>query len=44
MGDAGRWVHHGLTSSDVLDTALALQLRQAGLILVGGRRASTATR
>jgi adenylosuccinate lyase len=33
---AGRWVHHGLTSSDVLDTALGLQLSQAGMILVGG--------
>jgi adenylosuccinate lyase len=38
VGEAGRWVHHGLTSSDVLDTALALQLAQAGLILVGGAR------
>jgi adenylosuccinate lyase len=36
VGDAGRWVHHGLTSSDVLDTALALQLSQAGLLLCGG--------
>jgi adenylosuccinate lyase len=36
VGGAGRWVHHGLTSSDVLDTALALQLSQAGLILCGG--------
>jgi adenylosuccinate lyase len=36
VGEAGRWVHHGLTSSDVLDTALALQLSQAGLLLVGG--------
>jgi adenylosuccinate lyase len=36
VGEAGRWVHHGLTSSDVLDTALALQLSQAGLILAGG--------
>jgi adenylosuccinate lyase len=36
VGDAGRWVHHGLTSSDVLDTALAMQLSQAGLILAGG--------
>ena len=36
VGEAGRWVHHGLTSSDVLDTALALQLSQAGLILCGG--------
>jgi adenylosuccinate lyase len=38
VGPAGRWVHHGLTSSDVLDTALALQLSQAGLILAGGAR------
>src|SRR5580704_5409485 len=29
-GEAGRWIHFGLTSSDVLDTALALQLRAAG--------------
>ena len=26
-GAAGRWIHHGLTSSDVLDTGLALQPR-----------------
>jgi adenylosuccinate lyase len=33
-GAPARWLHFGLTSSDVLDTALALQLRQAsGLIL-----------
>jgi adenylosuccinate lyase len=38
VGEAGRWVHHGLTSSDVLDTALALQLSQAGLLLVAGAR------
>jgi adenylosuccinate lyase len=38
VGDAGRWVHHGLTSSDVLDTALALQLTSAGLILISGAR------
>ena len=38
VGEAGRWVHHGLTSSDVLDTALALQVAQAGLILAGGAR------
>jgi len=38
-GPAGRWIHYGLTSSDVLDTALALQLRRAGeLILPGARR------
>src|SRR5881227_2610542 len=29
VGPEGRWIHYGLTSSDVLDTALALQLRQA---------------
>src|SRR4051812_49962976 len=29
-GSGGRWIHFGLTSSDVLDTALALQLRTAG--------------
>src|SRR6185436_8650213 len=32
------WVHYGLTSSDVLDTALGLQLKQAGAILVDGAR------
>jgi adenylosuccinate lyase len=37
-GDAGRWVHFGLTSSDVLDTATGLQLRAAGEILVAGAR------
>ena len=37
-GDAGRWIHYGLTSSDVLDTALALQLRDAGEIVVRGGR------
>jgi adenylosuccinate lyase len=36
VGEPGRWVHHGLTSSDVLDTALALQLTHAGLLLAGG--------
>ncbi len=39
VGDHGRWIHYGLTSSDVLDTALALQLRQAGEIVVAGARA-----
>jgi adenylosuccinate lyase len=38
-GEAGRWVHFGLTSSDVLDTALAVQLRRAGDIVVPGARA-----
>src|SRR5829696_5638281 len=38
-GPAGRWIHFGLTSSDVLDTALALQLRRAGEPIVAGARA-----
>jgi adenylosuccinate lyase len=34
VGDDARYVHLGLTSSDVMDTALALQLRDAsGLLL-----------
>jgi adenylosuccinate lyase len=40
LGPAGRWFHYGLTSSDVLDTALSLQIREAGaLILEGVERA-----
>jgi adenylosuccinate lyase len=38
VGEPGRWVHHGLTSSDVLDTALALQLREAGAVCLAGAR------
>jgi adenylosuccinate lyase len=37
-GLAGRWIHFGLTSSDVLDTALALQLQSAGDIVLSGAR------
>jgi adenylosuccinate lyase len=36
LGDDGRWLHYGLTSSDVVDTALALQLRDAGRLLLDG--------
>jgi adenylosuccinate lyase len=36
LGPEGRWVHYGLTSSDVLDTALALQLRDAGALVLDG--------
>jgi adenylosuccinate lyase len=39
IGDAGRWLHYGLTSYDVVDNALALQLKQAGSIIVDGGRA-----
>jgi adenylosuccinate lyase len=35
IGPEGRWVHFGLTSSDVLDTGLALQLRAAADLLLG---------
>ncbi|MBX5468427.1 MAG: adenylosuccinate lyase [Thermoleophilaceae bacterium] len=38
VGEAGRWIHHGLTSSDVLDTALALQISRAGMICIAGAR------
>ncbi len=41
-GEAGRWIHYGLTSSDVLDTALALQLQAAGEAIVPGARALAA--
>jgi adenylosuccinate lyase len=37
-GPAGRWIHFGLTSSDVLDTALALQLRAAGEVVLPAAR------
>jgi adenylosuccinate lyase len=38
-GSAGRWIHYGLTSSDVVDTGLALQLRSCSqLILPESRR------
>ncbi len=39
IGEEGRWLHYGLTSSDVLDTALALQLSAAGTIVLEGARA-----
>ena len=39
VGEHGRWIHYGLTSSDVLDTALALQLREAGAVVLASARA-----
>jgi len=33
LGPAGRWVHYGLTSSDVVDTAFSLRIQQAGKLL-----------
>jgi adenylosuccinate lyase len=34
VGPQGRWIHFGMTSSDVLDTGLALQLRAAADLLL----------
>ena len=34
--DGRRWLHYGLTSSDVLDTALALQAQEAGRLVLDG--------
>ena len=34
VGPSSRWFHYGLTSSDVVDTGLALQLRDAGAIIL----------
>jgi adenylosuccinate lyase len=36
LGEHGRWFHYGLTSSDVLDTALSLQIQEAGLLILEG--------
>jgi adenylosuccinate lyase len=43
VGPASRWIHYGMTSSDVLDTAMAVALRRAGEVLLGGQAALTAT-
>ncbi len=40
-GESGRWIHYGLTSSDVLDTALALQIKAAGEVIVPAQAALT---
>ncbi|MFZ9278159.1 MAG: adenylosuccinate lyase [Candidatus Limnocylindrus sp.] len=36
VGPEGRWIHHGLTSSDVVDTALALQIQSAAALIDEG--------
>ncbi len=36
QSEPSRWLHYGLTSNDVVDTAQALQLRQASAIIRGG--------
>jgi adenylosuccinate lyase len=40
--EASRWLHYGLTSNDIVDTAQALQLQQASAILLGGLEALAA--
>jgi adenylosuccinate lyase len=36
LGPSGRWFHYGLTSSDVVDTATALQAHEAGTLVLAG--------
>lgn len=43
IGEAGRYLHRGLTSSDVKDTALALQMREAMEIIIGDAKECLAT-
>src|SRR5689334_14107760 len=43
LGEEGRWLHYGLTSSDVVDTGLALQVRDAGALLLEGIERALAT-
>ena len=38
IGREGRYLHYGLTSNDVVDTAQALQLRQASQLLLAGQK------
>ena len=34
VGQPSRWIHYGMTSSDVLDTATSIQLKQAGELIL----------
>jgi len=36
LGEEGRWLHYGLTSSDVVDTALSLAVQAAGALVLDG--------
>src|SRR5579863_8317742 len=38
-GEPGRWIHYGLTSSDVVDTGLALQIKATGQLILPDARA-----
>ena len=43
VGPASRWIHYGLTSSDMLDTATGLAIARAGKLLLEEQAALTAT-
>lgn len=43
VGEPSRWIHYGMTSSDVLDTAMAVGLKRAGAVLVAQQAALTTT-
>jgi adenylosuccinate lyase len=43
LGSEGRWLHYGLTSSDVVDSALSLQIQAAGRLLLEGIERSLGT-
>jgi len=36
VGEASKYIHYGMTSSDILDTCLALQMKQAGELITSG--------
>jgi len=38
VGPEARYIHYGMTSSDVLDTGLAVQMKQAGELLLDGQK------
>ncbi|HEY2935140.1 MAG TPA: adenylosuccinate lyase [Gaiellaceae bacterium] len=47
LGEEGRWLHYGLTSSDVVDTAMSLQIQAAGKLIleaIGGAQAAVTAR
>ena len=40
LGSESRWLHHGLTSNDVKDTALSIQLRDSCILIIESRLTS----
>jgi adenylosuccinate lyase len=43
VGPAARWIHQGLTSSDILDTTIAVQMTQSADVLIGELKALRTT-